>query len=226
MQTVNLNGRDNRKSLIPLFGICLFLLLYIVAALLYPGGSNAEKVSSGFSLQDNYWCDLMANTAKNGLVNPARPIAITAWIILCFSLGLFWIYLPGLFDVKNINHTIIQYAGTLTAIVAIFSFTRFHDVVINLSGIFGSITSIAAFIELKKAKQNDLLLMASFCYFLGVVNYFFYTTNFLISQLPLLQKITYLLCLLTFGLASYRIYRKDAFILYKQTFSNEKNPGY
>lgn len=211
MQTVNLNGRDSRKSLIPLFGICLFLLLYVLAAALYPGGSNTEQISRGFSVANNYWCDLMANNAKNGLANPARPVAITGWVILCFSLGLFWIYLPGLFTVKNINHKIIQYAGTLTAAIAIFSFTRFHDAVINLAGVFGTITSVAAFIELKKEKYYALLGMAMFCYILGVINYFSYTTEYLVSKLPLLQKVTYALSLLTFGLASYSIYRKERY---------------
>jgi len=40
MQTLNFIRKNSRKSLIPLFGICLFLLLYIVAALLYPGSDH------------------------------------------------------------------------------------------------------------------------------------------------------------------------------------------
>lgn len=208
------------SSLIPIIGIGLFLLLYVLAALMYPGGSNTEQLSGGFSVQNNYWCDLMENTAKNGSVNTARPVAISAWIILCLSLGLFWVNLPRLFNKRSIDHKVIQYAGTLTAAIAIFSFTKFHDIVIDLAGVFGTITSIAAFIELKKGKYYDLLSLAMFCYFLGVVNYFLYTTNLFISQLPVLQKITYVFCLLSFGVASYRIYRKG--ISAKQ-ISHDKN---
>ena len=50
---------------------------------------------------NNYWCDLMGDTAKNGAANPARPVAIAAWLILCSSLGLFWLLLPRLFRVPH-----------------------------------------------------------------------------------------------------------------------------
>lgn len=198
----------NRRFLLPLYGIGIFLLLYFLAAVLYPGGSNADSVSEGYSLRNNYWCDLMADYAKNGHDNPARPVAIIAWVILCLSISLFWIYLPGLFPVKSINHKIIQGGGTIAMSAAIFSFTKFHDTVINLAGLFGSVTLILAFIEFKKAHRYDLLALGLFCYFLGLINYFIYTTHIFISQLPVLQKVTYAFCLMTFGLGSYRIYQR------------------
>ncbi|MFN7116301.1 MAG: hypothetical protein ACK4TA_05840, partial [Saprospiraceae bacterium] len=55
--------------LTPLVGIVLFLVLYIVAAFYYPGGSNADHSAKGFSIVHNYWCDLLAIGAKNGQIN-------------------------------------------------------------------------------------------------------------------------------------------------------------
>ena len=205
MKSVSLSVH-NKRFLLPLYGISIFLLLYFFAAALYPGGSNADCISEGYSLWNNYWCDLMADYAKNGHDNPARPVAIIAWVILCLSISLFWIYLPGLFPVKSVNHKIIQCCGTVAMIAAIFSFTKFHDTVINLAGLFGSVTLILAFIEFKKARRFDLLVSGLFCYFLGLVNYFIYTTHLFISKLPVLQKLTYVFCLLTFALGTYRIY--------------------
>jgi hypothetical protein len=39
--------------LIPIFGTILFIVLYIVATLLYPGGSQVDKNSIGFSWMNN-----------------------------------------------------------------------------------------------------------------------------------------------------------------------------
>ncbi len=201
--------RNGNRFLLPLYGMALFVLLYGWAATLYPGGSNADNGSNGYSLMNNYWCDLMADNAKNGHVNPARPVAITAWVILCLSISLFWLYLPALFSVRNINQKIIQFCGTTAMITAIFSFTHFHDTVINLAGMSGSVTLILTFIEFKRERYYLLLDLGLFCFFLGLVNYYIYTTHFFISTLPVLQKVTYAFCLLTFGLASYRIYQKS-----------------
>src|SRR3954449_6164304 len=65
-------------TLLPLFGIILFLLLYFIATLYYPGGAQFDKTTKGFSWTQNYWCNLLNENAINGLPNPARPIAITA----------------------------------------------------------------------------------------------------------------------------------------------------
>jgi hypothetical protein len=209
MITRKINDSYHKRFLLPVYGFSIFFLLYVLAAAFYPGGSNVEKVAAGFSLLNNYWCDLMADNAKNGDINPARPIAITAWIILCISLSLFWVNLPRLFYGKSTNQQIVQYTGSFVSMGLVFSFTKFHDTIIDIAAILGAITIILTSIELKRNQYFVLWKLVLFCFFLGSLNYFIYTTNYFISKLPILQKITYLFCLLTFGLASYRIYQKE-----------------
>ena len=60
-------GRYNIMVLHPFVGICLFILLYLLATFYYPGGSNVDNRISYFSWQHNYWCDLMAIKSKNGI---------------------------------------------------------------------------------------------------------------------------------------------------------------
>ena len=43
--------------LLPLFGMLLFVLLYVLAALDYPGGSWILPEQNGFSFWNNYLCD-------------------------------------------------------------------------------------------------------------------------------------------------------------------------
>lgn len=207
-KTRGLRRTDNRKLLLPLYGIGLYLFLYILAAWLYPGGSSMEDASAGFSLRDNYWCDLMSNYAKNGALNPARPVALLAWIILCSSLGLFWMYFPRLFRQQNIRLRLIPSSGALAALSALFCFTRFHDLAITLAGVFTTITVVPACLELRRAKQTILFGLAVLCFILGLLNYSVYTTNFYISTLPVLQKVAYALCMVTIGLTSFRIFQQ------------------
>lgn len=60
------NNKVHIKSkwlLFPPTGILIFFMLYVVAALLYPGGSQADKASTGFSWMNNYWCNLLNEKA-------------------------------------------------------------------------------------------------------------------------------------------------------------------
>src|SRR5687767_181899 len=75
--------------LLPVFGSFLFALCYVMATLLYPGGSQAGP-GSGFSWSQNYWCNLLAEQSINGASNPARPVAITGMVVLVVSITGFW----------------------------------------------------------------------------------------------------------------------------------------
>ena len=74
---------------LPMAGMILFVVFYIIAAWQYPGGSYAFPNKTGFNFKDNYLCDLLDAQTINGLENTARTYARMALAILCFSLGLF-----------------------------------------------------------------------------------------------------------------------------------------
>lgn len=190
-------------------GISLFFLLYILAAALYPGGSDHDSIAKGFSLQNNYWCDLMGQWAKNGVQNPAQPIAIAAWIVLCCSLCLFWLYLPKLFPFSSIRQTIIQISGVCTSLIGLFIFTKYHDSAIRLSSFFGAVALIATVIELKVGKYYELFALGIVCFVLALTNYIMFTTNLLVNQMPVVQKLAFAFCLLMFGWIDYKIYQKE-----------------
>ena len=91
----------NMLVLVPIFGTMLFVVLYIVATFLYPGGSQVDKNAVGFSWTNNYWCNLLNENAINGQLNPAKPVALTAMFLLCFTLAYFWFLFPNKI---NLNH--------------------------------------------------------------------------------------------------------------------------
>lgn len=47
-------------------GVLGFLLLTGVSALRYPGGTQSDRASEGYSFFGNYWCDLYRSRALNG----------------------------------------------------------------------------------------------------------------------------------------------------------------
>jgi len=84
-----INETKNAVILIPLFGALLFIIFYIIAITLYPGGSQADISSKGFSWMNNYWCNLLNEKAMNGEYNTARPFAIAGMLLLCISMAAF-----------------------------------------------------------------------------------------------------------------------------------------
>jgi len=200
---------NHRKLvLVPLIGICLFFLLYIIAAIVYPGGSQVDKTEKGFSLLHNYWCDLLADKAQNGQPNTAQPLAIGAMVLLCACLVLFWFYLPQLFDKTFKNSKTIQQSGISSMIISAFLFTDFHDTVINVAGALGVLALLLTFMNLYRAKFYKLFAVGVLCLMLCLLNYFIYETKIGLPLLAVTQKISFVLFLGWLGVIDFYIYQK------------------
>ncbi len=188
--------KDQVKSnrfwmLLPLFGTILFFILYIIGAFLYPGGSQIDKHSEGFSWMNNYWCNLLSSYAVNGQLNPARPIALIGMFVLCITIAFFWYLFPSYIKYDKNNRLVIQLSGSLSMSVAMFVFTDFHDKIINMAGVLGFITILISLIGLYKIKWFGLMLLGSLNLLLLLMNGYVYQVKTLIYYLPMLQKISF-----------------------------------
>jgi len=183
----------------PVIGICLFVLLYIVAALLYPGGSQHDEFSKGFSWLHNYWCDLLEYKAQNGADNPSRPVAIAGMAVLCISLILFWYYVPPFLTQQKKLQRTIQVAGIASMMVACFLSSAYHDVIINIAAFLGVIAITGTLVALYKAGYKKLFFPGITCIVLCALNNYIYYTSTLVKYLPVIQKITFIIFLLWFG---------------------------
>lgn len=188
--------RPENWLFIPMIGIGLFLASYFLAAYNYPGGSNANRLGMGFDWINNYWCDLLAKTAKNGSRNTGRVFSLTGTIILFTSLAIFWYHLPAFFHERKRNILLIRYTGSLSMFILIFIFTQFHDSVIGIGSTISAVPMAATLSELKKNRLKILYVFGWICILLILLNFIIYMTNWLISWLPLIQKITLVLFLL------------------------------
>jgi hypothetical protein len=192
LSTSDTHRNKNSWLLTPIAGILLFIVLYVTATFYYPGGTNEDTASVGFNWLHNYWCDLTGELAKNGSINPARPLALAAMMIICFSLGVFWYHLPLQFKIK-VYPQAIRYAGMSSMMVTVFLFTGYHDTVIYFGGALCAIALTGTFIALYRNKYFTLLTFGLICLTFMTVNYFIYITGLFLVFLPLLQKATFLL---------------------------------
>lgn len=195
--------------LVPLYGIGIFILLYLIAAYLYPGGSQADQFSKGFSWLNNYWCDLLHDKAKNGMKNQAKPFAIVAMVVLCVSLSAFWSAIPYHLSSKKSTQLAIQCTGIASMVIALFLFTSYHDMVINISSALALVSMIITLQLLFKKRMFLLFATGVFCLLLCALNNYVYYTAHLIVYLPVVQKISFLTFLLWFWLVARKGYKKE-----------------
>ncbi len=179
-------------ALTPILGTITFAILYFIATLYYPGGSQFDKNSIGFNWTNNYWCNLLNDTAINGQKNAAQSIALTAMFILCLTLTSFWLQFPNHTNLNKKHKLIIQICGTLAMTISFFLFTKLnHDLITNLASLFGLIATIGTFIGLYKNSWKTLFYFGLINFLLVVGNNFLYYNKDLIYYLPLVQKITF-----------------------------------
>lgn len=188
---------------IPLIGIPLFVLLYICASFYYPGGSQADAQSTGFSWVHNYWCNLLNSNAINGQPNPAQPIAMTAMVVLCMSLAAFWYLFPMISNHKTLPSRITQLTGiTAMGTALLLNSSLDHDMITNLASLLGLVAVVGTLIILRRLHWNTLFWFGTMNLLLVILNNFLYYNPDLIRFLPLIQKISFAAFLVWFFLIS------------------------
>lgn len=194
--------------LTPLFGTLVFVCSYFIATLFYPGGSQVDKNSKGFSWVNNYWCNLLNEKAMNGQHNTARPIAMTAMFILCLTLANFWYIFPRQIEFKKSSRLTIQISGAVAMTVGMFLFTDLHDIVVNVASLCGLVATVGTFVGLYRLKWTKLFWLGFFNLTLVALNNILYYGNGLKLYLPVVQKITFLFFLLWICLIDINLYSK------------------
>ncbi len=188
----------NYFRFLPIIGILIFVMLYLVAASLYPGGSSAFPEKDGFDWINSYWCNLTESYAINGKVNTARPYALSGVVILCISLTHFFFLFPRYFELKSPWDTIVAFSGLLACIFALLIHTELHDIMAIMASVFGSFTVIALFFGLRKSGWYHFIWTGVVCLILVAGNGYVYFSRNYAELLPLIQKITFAIVLLWF----------------------------
>ena len=175
----------------PIIGLGIYLVVFTVAAVAYPGGSDNYPHANGYSFYHNFLCDTMNPITQSGIVNEARFKAIISHLVLSFTMISFFYILPKIFTVKNRNTKLIAVFGIASMTAMAFMYTAYHDVIVTITGVLGAIALIPFFIELRHFKNKGLKRLAYLCYLLSIIVFFIFETKIGIYYLPFIQKITF-----------------------------------
>lgn len=175
----------------PMIGLAVYVIVFIYAASLYPGGSLYHADATEYSYFHNLLCDAMDKVTQTGKVNDGRFMAVVSHLILSFTMIAFFLVLPGVFDWKNRNIKMIRYFGVLSMAVFAFMFTDYHDLVVTITGIIGTIAMIPFFIELRRLPDLGFKTISFLCFGLSIIVFLMFETKIGFYYLPLIQKIAF-----------------------------------
>lgn len=163
-----MEGRTIKKYSV-LICMVISVILIVIAASLYPGGSLLDKNSIGFGWSKNFVSNLFAAKAINGLENPGRIWAIIAMAFQSVGYGVFFIHMSK--KIVSSWANILKYIGFANILFIFLIATPLHDVgtisiVLTLLGLF----TITVFIL--KSKLHFLkfyciiCLLTFYCFFI------------------------------------------------------------
>jgi hypothetical protein len=135
--------------IIPVAGVALAIVLFVVAAARFPGGYNWTH---------DYVCTLLRPAPDRPLPSEVRMTAIAA--VLCYSAALgFLFYRLSLFAPSRAHKKVIQIAGIASAVYGAFAMTVIHDLVLTISFISYLLTVAAVMHWLYLRRAHSLLLL-------------------------------------------------------------------
>ncbi|MFB3386671.1 hypothetical protein [Flavobacterium sp. LAR06] len=122
--------------------ICLVIsvILLVIAALLYPGGSLLDKNSVGFDWSKNFVSNLFAAKAINGSQNPGRIWAIIGMAFHSIGYGIFFINMSKKIPLRQWAK-VLKFIGAVNLLFIFLIATPFHDlgtisIILTLFGLF------------------------------------------------------------------------------------------
>ncbi|WP_316767941.1 hypothetical protein [Pedobacter frigiditerrae] len=122
--------------------ICLVIsvILIVIAASVYPGGSLLDKNSIGFSWSKNFISNLFAAKAINGSANPGRIWAVIGMAFQSVGYGIFFINMSKKIPLR-LWANILKFIGVANILFIFLIATPLHDlgtisIILTLFGIF------------------------------------------------------------------------------------------
>lgn len=169
----------------------LFAILTLIAMRLYPGGSQHSTDTKGYSWMHNYMCDIAAPMSISYDINPARPYAIWANVVLALGIALLFFFLPTWVEMSFLWHMIFRIIGPLSMLCGVLIFSRWHNVMIGLTTLLAIPPFIGLFVILYQLESWSLLGWGLACMAIVVINNGIFYLKRGTYWLPLLQKISY-----------------------------------
>lgn len=172
-----------------LLTIILSIILLLIAAMYYPGGSQLNKNSVGYDWKNNYISNLFGEKAVNGAENTSRYWAVAGMLFLSLSFTLFFFEFS-----KRISHktaaAIIKYFGVGAMLCTFLAVTPLHDLMITIGSTLVLISIFYITVFVFKSKLNFFKILSVICLLIYYATLFIYKSGYDIEILPVMQKAT------------------------------------
>lgn len=173
---------------LPTLGVTAALALFVAAATRYPGGTHVHTDTVGYSWAQNFLCSLFGLQALNGAQNTARPLAITALLLLCVSLGVVF-FMISRSTSSRWHRSAIEIGGIGTAVYSMFVATPIHNLVISIGFVFALVAFVAVAHLMWVERRRGLLAWGVVVLVLKGASAVSYYGDVCYDWLPLLQKV-------------------------------------
>lgn len=189
--------------------ICIIIsvILVIIAALMYPGGSILDRNSLGFDWTKNFISNLFAEKAINGAANPGRIWAIAGMAFHSIGDGLFFLHMSKKFLLKHVIVVlkVVGYANMLSSFLIV---THLHDIMVTISATLSLLGLFYITVFILKTKLHMLKVFCIACLLI------FYFTLYLYGSgnwglLAIMQKVSFICFILLVLLLEYTTGKKD-----------------
>lgn len=193
----------------PILGIVIAVGLFFVAAAYYPGGTTWDENAVGYHWAQNFISTLFAPTALNGEANAARVYSIPAMLLMCLSLGAVFKLISGKSQPK-VHRTLIEIGGIGAAVYGFLAVTPMHNLMINIGLLFGLI-ALGSLLHLLYLERGWYLFGAGLVAIaLLVLSALMYYTNAFYDWLPIMQKASFLACIVWVVIVYYGKFNQNA----------------
>lgn len=109
------------------------VILIVIAAFVYPGGSFIDKNSVGFDWTKNFFSNLFASKAMNGLENASRIWAIMGMAFHSVAYGIFFTHMSKKIPSRH-TKTVLKVIGVANIVFSFLIVTPLHDIMVTISG--------------------------------------------------------------------------------------------
>lgn len=171
--------------------VLIALVMLLVAASLYPGGSLVDPTSVGFIWSKNFISNLFQEKAINGAVNPGRVWALVGMAFQSLADGLFFIRMAKVITDKHAT-LVLKVIGYTNIVCNFMIATPLHDPMVTVSSTLTLLGLFYITVFILRSKLHVLKVCCVVCMLL------FYYTLFLYGMgdwqlLAIMQKVA-LIC--------------------------------
>ncbi|WP_162276845.1 hypothetical protein [Mucilaginibacter pedocola] len=163
--------------------------MLVTATLHYPGGSQVDKHSIGYSWGNNYISNLFGPTAINGSDNGARWWAVAGMIFLSAGFATFFVAFSERIPTKGASN-IIKYVGASGMIFTFLIATPLHDAMITVASTMYLISIFYITVFILRSRLHAFKALCIICLAIFSATLYMYGTRSL-TYLPVMQKITF-----------------------------------